>query len=232
MKRFVKYWKCEDGMTLIDLLLGLAIGTFLMGILYGGMITGFKVYEKVGIEWKMRDEADLAITNILESLYTFKVDDIGENDPTNCPEGECITILNEDTIHIDSGTNFVATQSDVASKLAEDKIGKRIIKLEKTGVNKNKLVIYEQTGAEAPKEIMKTPDWLDFSQQSELTAQCTKRSQFIRNDEIYDKCESATITINLVVDNDPDGTKENDPNDDTDDNIFFNRLVLKSQFGF
>lgn len=220
MKLFVKKLKCERGLTLIEVLLGLTITLFVGSILYGALITGTKAYEKIGIEWKMRDEADLAVTQMQESLYQFKVDDIAEND-TYCPKGTCITILNNREFIINT-PDGIATESNLFSEKAEDKIEKRIFTIEG-----DQFKIYSQAGPDiANKELlMATTDAYDFSG-SKLYAYCTKKKLHVNSDgKSNQTCEGVTIQVKLVVDNDP-------PEKKNENDLFFNKIELESQFGF
>jgi prepilin-type N-terminal cleavage/methylation domain-containing protein len=59
----------ERGMTLIEVLVTLVIMTIISSIIYSVFITGIKLYQKIGIEGQLRDDADYIATMILNELY-------------------------------------------------------------------------------------------------------------------------------------------------------------------
>ena len=68
----------NHGMTLIEVLLTLTITAIISTVIYGTFITGLKLYQKIGIEGQLRDDADYAATMILNEMYdnppTYAVD--------------------------------------------------------------------------------------------------------------------------------------------------------------
>lgn len=59
----------NHGMTLIEVLLTLTIMAIASSVIYGTFITGLKLYQKIGIEGQLRDDADYAATMILNEMY-------------------------------------------------------------------------------------------------------------------------------------------------------------------
>lgn len=224
MKVFDEGIKSENGFTLIEVLLGLTITIFVSSILYGALITGIKAYEKVGIEWKMRDEADLVITQMQENMYKFKVDDIYnfEDEDNLCPKsstptGKCISIINDKEININNPLGAV-TQFDLFSKKSQT--NKLVFK-----VDGSKIKIYQTDSAGSLKQIMETDDRYDYSK-SKLYASCTRKSLYLSpSGDSVEVCKGVTINVKIIIDNDPSNTK--DEND-----LFYNQLELESIFGF
>lgn len=215
MKTFVEILKREKGITLLEVLLGLTITLFVSSILYGAVLMGAKAYDKIGIEWKMRDEADLVITQISETLYQFKVDDIENGD--GCPKGNCFTIINNRELKINTPSGIVTEANLVTEK---GMLEKRIFKVEG-----QKIKIFSQENSGDLKLIMSTSDSYDFSN-SKLYAYCTKRKQYVdKNGQSFTTCNGVTVNIKLIVNNDPTNSK-------TENSLFYKKLDLESQFGF
>ena len=59
----------NHGMTLIEVLVTLSITAIISTVIYGTFITGLKLYQKIGIEGQLRDDADYAATMILNEMY-------------------------------------------------------------------------------------------------------------------------------------------------------------------
>lgn len=57
------------GVTLIEVLITLVIMTIVSAAIYGTFTTGLKLYQKIGIEGQLRDDADYAVTMILNEMY-------------------------------------------------------------------------------------------------------------------------------------------------------------------
>lgn len=75
----------EDGLTLIELLLTIAISAILFPVIYGTFITGYKIYEKVSVEAQLREDADYTSAMIMNSLYSKQFDYIDKCDKDkNC----------------------------------------------------------------------------------------------------------------------------------------------------
>lgn len=222
MKQYVKKIQGENGVTLIEVLLGLTITIFFTSILYGALSTGIKAYEKIGIEWKMRDEADLVITQIQESLYKFKIDGIEEFETSICPKnstpkGTCISIINDKEIKIDNSLGAV-TQFDLFSK--KSNTDKLVFK-----VDGSKIKFYQTDSTGSLNQIMETDDRYDYSK-SRIYASCTSKSLYLSpSGASVDVCKGVTINVKIIVDNDTSNTKH-------EDDLFYNQLALESIFGF
>ncbi|MFE8703434.1 PilW family protein [Cytobacillus sp. FJAT-54145] len=64
-----KILKNNKGITLIELLVTLAITAIVSTMIYSVFVTGLKLYQKIGIEGQLRDDADYVATMILNQLY-------------------------------------------------------------------------------------------------------------------------------------------------------------------
>ena len=60
----------ENGLSLIEILLAVAITTFITGVIYSLFITGLSLYQKIQIEGQLRDDADYIATMIMNELTT------------------------------------------------------------------------------------------------------------------------------------------------------------------
>ncbi|WP_156791451.1 prepilin-type N-terminal cleavage/methylation domain-containing protein [Bacillus sp. SG-1] len=85
MERLKVKISAEDGLTLIELLLTIAISAILFPVIYGTFITGYKIYEKVSIEAQLREDADYVSAMVMNSLYSNQFDYVDEcEDEDNC----------------------------------------------------------------------------------------------------------------------------------------------------
>ncbi|WHY84888.1 prepilin-type N-terminal cleavage/methylation domain-containing protein [Neobacillus novalis] len=65
----MKLISSNRGMTLVEVLATLVIMSILSGIIYSVFVTGLKLYQKIGIEGHLRDDADYVATMILNEMY-------------------------------------------------------------------------------------------------------------------------------------------------------------------
>lgn len=75
----------EKGITLIELLATFMILMIVLPVIYGVFSSGLKLYNKIQIEGQLRDDADYAITMIMNTFYSFPFDEVRECG-TNCIE--------------------------------------------------------------------------------------------------------------------------------------------------
>ncbi|GIN60278.1 hypothetical protein J27TS8_02710 [Robertmurraya siralis] len=66
MKKLIR---TENGFTLVEVLVTLVIMAIVSGIIYSVFTTGLKLYQKIGIEAQLRDDADYVATMILNKMY-------------------------------------------------------------------------------------------------------------------------------------------------------------------
>lgn len=64
-----KYLINHNGLTLVELLLVLVITSIISVTIYSAFSTGIKLYQKIGIEGQLREDADYIATMILNELY-------------------------------------------------------------------------------------------------------------------------------------------------------------------
>ncbi|KIL53323.1 hypothetical protein KP77_02990 [Jeotgalibacillus alimentarius] len=64
----------EDGMTMIEVLAGIAVAAIFSASIYGVFISGLSLYEKTSSLGQARDETDYIATMIMNELYTQKPD--------------------------------------------------------------------------------------------------------------------------------------------------------------
>ncbi len=73
----------ERGLTLIELLVGLAITSIIAASAYGVFTAGTKAYKRIGIENQLRSEADILMTTIFNELYTLAPDGLKKDESNN-----------------------------------------------------------------------------------------------------------------------------------------------------
>ena len=64
-----KILSSQRGVTLIEVLATLVIMAIVSGVIYSTFTTGLKLYQKIGIEGQLRDDADYVATMILNEMY-------------------------------------------------------------------------------------------------------------------------------------------------------------------
>ncbi|WP_042354899.1 PilW family protein [Bacillus rubiinfantis] len=75
----------EKGITLIELLTTVTILMIVLPIIYGVFTSGLKLYNKIQIEGQLRDDADYAVTMIMNTFYSFPFDEV-QQCGSNCIE--------------------------------------------------------------------------------------------------------------------------------------------------
>ncbi|CAM4395068.1 pilus assembly FimT family protein [Saccharibacillus endophyticus] len=72
--RFVKRWKREEGVTLIELLAVLSLMGIILGVISTTIFFGFRSYDQVAVENRIREEGDVLMSSIITELYAFAPD--------------------------------------------------------------------------------------------------------------------------------------------------------------
>lgn len=77
--------KNERGLTLVELLAVFVILGIVSSLAYSVLMNGFKAYDRIEIESKLRDEADIIMAELISELYTLKESEINNK---RLPEGD------------------------------------------------------------------------------------------------------------------------------------------------
>ncbi|OWR27563.1 hypothetical protein CDO73_21750 [Saccharibacillus sp. O23] len=72
--RFVKAWKREEGVTLIELLAVLSLMAIILGVISTTIFFGFRSYNQVSVENRLREESDILMSAIITELYAYAPD--------------------------------------------------------------------------------------------------------------------------------------------------------------
>lgn len=99
----MKVFANERGLTLIELLVGLAITSVIAASAYGVFTAGTKAYKRIGIENQLRSEADVIMTTIFNELYAFAPDGLKEDESNDYT----LTFVNQVKKEIDTNTGLV-----------------------------------------------------------------------------------------------------------------------------
>ncbi|MBB6177437.1 prepilin-type N-terminal cleavage/methylation domain-containing protein [Anoxybacillus tengchongensis] len=99
----MKVFANERGLTLIELLVGLAITSIIATSAYGVFTAGTKAYKRIGIESQLRSEADILMTTIFNELYTLAPDGLNKNESNE----HTLTFVNHIKKEIDTNTGLV-----------------------------------------------------------------------------------------------------------------------------
>ncbi|WP_342420786.1 hypothetical protein [Paenibacillus sp. FSL E2-0178] len=71
MKRFANLLRREQGLTIIELIAGIALFSMIAGLIYGVLLFGVRSYNQVTVENTLRDEGDLLMSAIITEMYSF-----------------------------------------------------------------------------------------------------------------------------------------------------------------
>lgn len=74
--RFANMWKREEGVTLIELIAVLSLMSMILGIISTTIFFGFRSYNTVGVENRLREEGDILMSSIITELYVFAPDHV------------------------------------------------------------------------------------------------------------------------------------------------------------
>lgn len=99
----MKVFANERGLTLIELLVGLAITSIIAASAYGVFTTGAKAYKRIGIENQLRSEADILMTTIFNELYALAPDGLKKDESNKYT----LTFVNQMKKEIDTSTGLV-----------------------------------------------------------------------------------------------------------------------------
>ena len=72
--RFVNALKREEGVTLIELLAVLSLMGIILGVISTTIFFGFRSYNQVSVENRIREESDILMSAIITELYAFAPD--------------------------------------------------------------------------------------------------------------------------------------------------------------
>lgn len=74
--RFVNKLKREDGVTLIELLAVLSLMGIILGVISTTIFFGFRSYNQVNVENRLREDGDILMSSIITELYAYAPDRI------------------------------------------------------------------------------------------------------------------------------------------------------------
>ncbi|MDZ5470799.1 prepilin-type N-terminal cleavage/methylation domain-containing protein (plasmid) [Bacillus sp. 31A1R] len=209
-----KLLKNNQGMTLIEVLITLVIMTIISTVIYSVFITGIKLYQKIGIEGKLRDDADYIATMLLNVQY--------ENSPN----------------YVDNYSNASTGDKGIQlTRLREKTVNRYLV--EDSNVIDTQIVIYfdsvknnffiKKCGGECglsgvPEKIQEIST--EHSSNSTVTANGVTEHSYVeinqctKNDSVG-KCKHGIISLNLVLtDSKQRNLLKTEP------------IILKSTFGF
>ncbi|MBE2917528.1 prepilin-type N-terminal cleavage/methylation domain-containing protein [Anoxybacillus flavithermus] len=180
----MKVFANERGLTLIELLVGLAITSIIAASAYGVFTAGMKAYKRIGIENQLRSEADILMTTIFNELYALAPDGLKTDGlKTDESNDDTLTFVNEIKKEIDTNTGLVEDKKQAGQTLQ--------IMIDKT--NETLLINGKQV---TPSNLRIVPE------QSEFQYKCMREQQNI--------CKSGVVTIRLSV-QDEDHRNPDDP---------------------
>ncbi|MGG1550667.1 prepilin-type N-terminal cleavage/methylation domain-containing protein [Paenibacillus ferrarius] len=100
MNPFVKLWKEEKGLSLVELIAVLTVLSMVMGTIYAVISYGFTAYNKITVENSLRDEADTVMSAIMTEMYT-----VGPTTIASIPNVNGIKLVRKDLIDVSDSSN-------------------------------------------------------------------------------------------------------------------------------
>lgn len=199
------------GMTLIEVLLTLVISAIVSAVIYSTFITGLKLYQKIGIEGQLRDDADYVATLILNEMY---------NNPPN------YTVEYKNTATGAKGIEMVRYKSkNVNNYIIED-----------SNEIEQDLLIYFENGNFYLETLN---DKKETIEKKEISSESSKFTTVVdggvsevssisldscSQEDSSKKCQHGTISLNIVIEDSNQGRISN--------LLKTEPLILKSTFGF
>ncbi|MGF7049508.1 prepilin-type N-terminal cleavage/methylation domain-containing protein [Paenibacillus sp. DS2015] len=182
MRKFVKRYRDEEGLTLVELIATLALVSIMAGIISSTLIFGFRSYDKITIENSLREEADIVMSSIITELYTFVPDRIRPWNDIDLDEG---IILERDSVTSPSIKEWESI------RIMDDgsiRIGK-INRLE------SPTLVYEEEEDSSDNTDPRTMIQAEVKPESYVSLECRRLTS----------CESGLIKIKLVLSRSYDG---------------------------
>lgn len=172
----------EKGFTLIELLATFTITIIVIPVIYGVFTSGIKIYDKIQIEGQLRDDADYAVTMLMNTFYAYPFDYVKEC----AQETNCIELVNDSQTEIRKIEGDTSAFYDIFSK-DEDTPTSVKVKFSEVGTSTRKITSVEINGV-----IL---DAISDFKDSKTDFTCSKYEDLTKN-----KCSHGIINMNLKLD--------------------------------
>lgn len=208
----IKRLSSERGITLVELLVTLVIMSIVSGVIYSVFATGFKLYQKIGIEAQLRDDADYVATMVLNEMYNNPPNYIQKYETTNKKGIEMVRFApkNVEGYLVEDSTNieqdlliYYENESFYIEKIERDDAGGTFTTLEKKEISTES------------SELTSITDGTN-EESSSISFACTVQ-------EKNGKCEHGRISLKIVI---------GDNNERLSSFLKTDPLLLESSFGF
>lgn len=200
----------ERGLTLVEVLVTLVIMSIVSGVIYSVFTTGLKLYQKIGIEAQLRDDADYIATMILNEMYNYPPNFIKKYEEDGAEGIELIRFApkNVEGYVVEDSTKI---ERDLLIYFKDNHFFIDEIK-RVTEAGTEKINILNSTKLSSESSKFTTVN----GQSSSISVSCTKP-------ELANQCPHGTIALNIFISED----KERFSN-----LLKTEPLELKSSFGF
>ncbi|WP_040207768.1 PilW family protein [Neobacillus jeddahensis] len=171
----------EKGVTLIELLATITVLMIVLPVIYGVFSSGLKLYNKIQVEGQLRDDADYAVTMIMNTFYSYPFDEVKD-----CG-GNCLELVNKKETKVEQvpGQDFYQIEKD-----------KELLSTETTSIQIKVVETNETSKASQQLEIDgKILDGIYF-EHLEISYSCNKQGSIPGN------CDDGMIQIDLQLNND------------------------------
>lgn len=197
------------GMTLIEVLATITITAILSTVIYSTFTTGLKLYQKIGIEGQLRDDADYIATMILNQLYDHKPNFVENySNPDTGAKGIRLVRFKDHTVN----QYIVEESKEIASEILIYELDNKFYIETLKGEGPPKVEITSETAENTELTSAELPNKSSIS----LRNPCTTKDE-------NGNCSHGIIELNLVL-----------KNASISDNslLSIEPLILTSTFGF
>lgn len=115
----------EKGMTLVELLVTFTLIMIVLPVIYSVFTTGLQLYNKIQVEGQLRDDADYAITMVMNTLYSEPFDYV-----RSCGDN-CIELVHDQDTTFKKTEKKAQTFYQIDKKDREEPITTKISLIEK-----------------------------------------------------------------------------------------------------
>lgn len=214
----MKHIRNNRGLTLVEVLLTLIITSIISTVIYSAFTTGLKLYQKIGIEGQLRDDADFIATMILNQLYQNSPNYIDNfENPTTGAKGIKLVRYNDKSVERYIVEDSIELKTIILIYTKNNKFYTKNININQTTVAAQ----VNDSYAGVENEI--TSDSSIFTTINGESSQVYLDTASCSSDSTSTKCTHGTIKLILAI---------ADSNQNRSNFLKTKPMLLKSSFGY